>query len=422
MSENFDSPTQFEIGKIEIDGKDIIGLFKSISVFENISSPLVTGSIFLLESERNQFVTEYNIEGGEEIEFEFTNAEGTQLNFKGVLNGLVNKVVDGWKATYSFNFSSMSSRANEKTHITKKFTNQDPQTIVEEMIDKLEGEIDRVNATGKPMSFTGARKRPTEVIKYVMTHGVAIGGSPSVSSGKERTGETKGTTGFLCWETLSGYRFASVDDVVSGQAGAEHPEFTHRFANHSLSMDESMTQIIKYDFNQIGDIQTKLRAGAFTNKLVSFDMDTGQYTEFDYRDDKNMTEKQKEIAGEFPTRVLWKPFSNEVYETTCQVAQENYWDQSRESLAQNIVRQNTFSDQHGSFTLPPRYEMLAGDTIEIKIPRVESEDGSGYNEKHSGRYVIKQVGHHFFSDGRSYTKLKTVRSTLQQDDASSRES
>lgn len=422
MSENFDSPTQFEIGSITIDGEDVIGLFKGISIYENISSPLITGSIFLLETEKNQFVTEYDIEGSEDIEFEFTNAEGTQLKFEGVLNGLVNKVVDGWKATYTFNFSSKSSRANEKTHITKKFNNQDPQTIIEEMIEKLEGETENVEATGKPMSFTGARKRPTEIIKYVLTHGVATKGSPSASSGKQREGETKGTTGFLCWETLKGYRFASVDDVVSGQAGEEHPEFTHRFANRSLSMDEAMTQIIKYDFNQIGDIQTKLRAGAFTNKLVSFDMDTGQYIEYDYKDTKNMTEKQKEIAGELPTRVLWRPFANEVYEGTCQTAQENFWDQSREYLAQNIVRQNTFSDQHGSFTLPPRYEFLAGDTIEVKIPKVESEDGGGYNEKHSGRYVIKQVGHHFFADGRSYTKIKTVRSTIQKDDATSRES
>ena len=129
---------------------------------------------------------------------------------------------------------------------------------------------------------------------------------------------------------------------MSGQAGEEQLEFTYRFANHGLGMEEAMTQIIKYDFNQIGDIQTKLRAGAFTNKLVSFDMDTGQYIEYDYKDDKNMTEKQKEIAGEFPTRVPGGDPSNEVYESTCQRT-ENFWDQSREYLAQNIVRQNTFS-------------------------------------------------------------------------------
>jgi hypothetical protein len=422
MSENFSLSTQFEIGSITIDGNDVIGLFNSISIYENINSPLVTGTIVLLETDKNQFVTKYDIEGSEDIEFEFTNANGQQLQFKGVLNGLTNKTVQDWKTTYAFNFSSKSSRDNEKNFIVKRFNNEDPQSIIEEMIEKMGGQTDNVQSTGKPMSFTAGRRRPADVIKYVMTHGVATKGSPSASSGEKRKGETKGTTGFLCWETLSGYRFASVDDVVSGQAGEELGTFTHRFQNKSLSMQESMESVIQYDFDQIGDIQTKLRSGAFTNKHISFNMDTGQYTEYDYKDDKNMTDKQKEIAGEFPTRVVWKPFTNEVFENSCQKAQENYWDQSREYLSQNIVRQNTFTDQHGTFTLPPRYEAKAGDTIEIKIPRVQSEDGGGYNEKHSGRYVIKQVGHHMFADGSSYTKLKTVRSTIQQDDATSRQS
>ena len=419
---DFSLSTQFEIGSIMIDGEDVIGLFNAISIYENINSPVVTGNIVLLETDKTQFVTEYNIEGSEDIEFEFTNANGETLQFKGVLNGLTGKTVQDWKTTYNFNFSSKTSRENEKNFITKRYNNESPQTIIEEMIEKLGGETDDIDATGKPMSFTAGRRRPTDVIKYVLTHGVATAGSPSATSGEQRDGETKGTTGFLCWETLDGYRFSTVDDLVSGQVGDQLGTFTHQYQNHSLTMEEAMDSVIQYDFDQIGDIQTKLRAGAFSNKVNSFDLDTGNYTEYDYRDDKNMTDKQKEIAGEFPTRIMWRPFSNEMFENTCTKAQENYWDQSREYLAQNTVRQNTFTDQLGTFTLPPRYEARAGDTIEIKIPRVESEAGAGYNDKHSGRYVIRQVGHHMMSDGRSYTKVKTVRSTIQQDDASSRKS
>lgn len=422
MSENFDLPTQFELNKLEIDGNDVIGLFRAISIYENISIPLITGSMVLLESDNVQFLSKYEIEGSEDVKIEATNAKGETLTFEGVLNGLNDKVVDGWNASYVFNFSAKELRKNEQTAIVKRFDNKDPQQIVEEMLEKIEGQTDKVEATGKPMSFTGVGKSPTDIIKYVLTHGVGTKGSPTASSGKQREGETKGTTGFLCWQTLKGYRFASVDDVLSGQAGEEQPEFTHRFQNHSLSMDEGMSSILKYDFNQIGDIQTKMRAGAFKNKNISFDMDSGQYIEYTYTDDKNMTEKQKQIALDIPTKTFWKPFSNEVFEKSCQPAQENAHDQSREYLAQNAVRQNTFTDQSGSFTLPPRFEINAGDTIEIKIPRVESTEGAGYNEKHSGRYVIKQVGHHLFSDGRSYTKIKTIRSTIQQDDATSRQS
>ena len=421
MSENFSLSTQFDINTIKIDGRDVIGLFKMISVYENLSSPLITGSIVLLETDKVQFVTKYDIEGSEEIEFEFTNANDETLKFKGVLNGLTDKTVHNWKSTYAFTFSSISSRKNEENFVVKKFDNVSPKEIVSKMIEKLGGKTDKLEGDGKPMTFTGARKRPTEIIKYVMTHGVSTKGSSSSSTGEKPDGKTKGTTGFLCWETLDGYRFASVDDIVSGRAGEDLGSFMYQIQNYGLSMKQSMESVIQYSFDQIGDVQTKLRAGAFRNTHISFDMDKGYYTEYTYDDDKNMTEKQKELV-KFPTRLLWKPYSNEVYEATCEKAQDNQWDQSREYLAQNIVRQNTFTDQLGTFTLPPRYDAKAGDTIDIKIPKVESEDGGGYNEKHSGRYVISQVGHHMMSDGRSYTKIKTVRSTIQKDDPTSRKS
>ena len=41
------------------------------------------------------------------------------------------------------------------------------------MVEKIGGDLDKVNGQGLPMSFNGNRKRPTEIIKYVLTHGVS---------------------------------------------------------------------------------------------------------------------------------------------------------------------------------------------------------------------------------------------------------
>lgn len=78
-------------------------------------------------------------------------------------------------------------------------------------------------------------------------------------------------------------------------------------------------------------------------------------------------------------------------------------------------------DQHGRFTLPAQFQIRAGDTIEVKINKTCSEGGpTQYDKKHTGKYLIKQVGHHIFADGRkAYTKLTTLRSIEQQDDTSS---
>ena len=74
MSNNFTDPTQFQIDTISIDGNDVIGLFSSISIFENIYSPVIPGSIVIMDSDGARFIEEYDIEFIEEIEFSFKNA------------------------------------------------------------------------------------------------------------------------------------------------------------------------------------------------------------------------------------------------------------------------------------------------------------------------------------------------------------
>ena len=417
MSNNFDKPTQYEIGSVTIEGNDVVGLMQMISIFESIYSPVITGSIVLLDTDGSDFISKYEIEGSEEIEFDFTNANDEQLTFKGVLNGLRNKAVKNQTNMYTFDFTSEQVRKNEEKFVTKRFKNKDPKAVVEEMIELLGGETDKVEGDGLPMSFLGSRKRPTDIIKYALTHGVTQDSSSS-EKGKNREESSKGTTGFACWQTLDGYRFNSIDKILKGEGGNDVGAFTHQLQNHGVSMKEAMTSIVDYDFKQIGDIQSKMRSGAFRNVVISFDIDKGLYKEFEYEDEENMTEKQKKAVTK-PTRYMWKPYVNERFENQCTKAKDNEHDQGRRYLAQNNVRQNTFADQFGNFTLPPSFKIRAGDYFEAKIPKVESVGEGGYNEKHSGRYVIKQVGHHIMNDGHAYTRVQTIRSTVQQDDSSS---
>lgn len=414
---NFSLSSQYEVGTVTIDGKDVAGLYQMVSVFENISSPVITGSIVLLDTDGSDFIYKNEIEGSEEIELEFTNSQGEAMEFKGILNGLRNKTSAMNKTAYTFDFTSEQVRKNEESFVVKRFK-ESPKEIIEEMIEKLGGEVDKVDGEGLPMNFLGSRKRPTDIIKYVITHGVSKEGKSSATAkGKTQEEKSKGTTGFLCWQTLKGYRFNSVDNILKGEGGEDIGEFTYKLQNKGENMEQSMNSIFSYDFKQIGDIQTKMRSGAFRNVNVSFDIDKGLYKEYTYDDDTNMTDKQKEAVTK-PTRYMFKAYNNEVFENGCTKAQENKWDQSRRYLPQNTVRQNTFADQFGNFTLPPRFDIKAGDTFTAKIPKVESENGGGYNEKHSGKYVISQVGHHFMNDGRAYTKVQTVRSTIQQDEYS----
>ena len=422
MDRRFSLPTEYSIDKVDIDGKDVRALLVKFTIFENIYIPAMTGSIQLLDTDGAGFIEEYDIEFIEDIEVSFSNSLGDVLEFKGKLNGLRGEIVKESKRTYSIDFSSDYVRTNESTFVTKRFKNVNPEDVVDEiLLDKVKARAADIRGVGVPMNFLASRRKPFDVIKYVCTHGVVT--DSSYTEGNDQKGTSKGSTGFLCWETLQGYRFASVDQLVNGEAGENHTGFKKQLQNVSLGMKEVMKGVIDYEFPRIGNLQDKLRSGALNNISVYLDMDKGEYTELNYYDDSKLTDKEKELVTSFTTgtRYMWKPISPERHNLECKVAQPDTGDQTKKSLQQNIARQNTFDDQQGEFTLPPRFDINAGDTIEFKLGRVESKREAGYDKKHSGTYVIKSLAHHIFGTGQSYTKISTIRTNLQQDDASSKQ-
>ena len=416
MSDKFAFPSQFRIENVTMDGQDVTGLFFSLTLFEDIYRPAVTGNMVLVDSDGAKFIEEQRIEFLEDIKFSFSSADGESLEFEGVMNGIRNEYVDGPIKFYTVEFSSKAVRKNEQTYVVKSFKETNPEDIVSEMVELMDGQLN-TQARGIQMNYLGSRKRPVDIIKYVLTHGVAQTSSATDKGPGQKQEEAEGTTGFLCWETIDGFNLASIDDVSKGQFGTTHSGFKTLLVNRSNSMEELMKSIIQSDFKQIGDFQTKLRSGAFAGKNISFDMDTGEYKEFEFYNDQDMTEKQKQALPKgIPTRFFSKPIDNQKFSNECSKAQPNTGDQSRLYLEQNAGRQNTFSDQTGEFTLYPQFKFRAGDAFECQISKVKDDKSQGgYDRKHSGKYTIQQVSHHLFSDGRGYTKIKTIRSTIQQD-------
>ena len=107
---NFSLPTQYETNEIKIDGQDVRGLFVSLSIFENIYSPLITGEIVINDTDGAGFIEEYGLEFIEPISIKIKNANGDTLEFEGVLNGLKNEYVMGSKKTYALEFTSETMR------------------------------------------------------------------------------------------------------------------------------------------------------------------------------------------------------------------------------------------------------------------------------------------------------------------------
>lgn len=421
MSSQLDHPAKVKMGEILIDGEDVIGLFMGIELFENIFIGGVTGSITIMDNDGVSFIEKNKIEFVEEISFTFENADGHEIKFEGFMNGLRNEMTSNQIKTYVIDFTSKSVRKNEMTFINRAFRDMSPEEIIRPMVEnKLDSKLitGKNNNDGEKMTWVAGNRKPIDIIRYVINHGISVDGDPQYDVTESKS---TGTSGFLCWETLDGYRFSTMHNLFEeGNFTETHKKYSTYLANTSVPKETKTKTIMTYDFPQVGDYFEKLRSGAVKSNHVSFDIDTGIMSNFTYEaSDKDVTKKVLD-STENTTRTIVKMFSNEKFKNACEKEDVDKGDQSRKYLSQTISRQNTFNDTHGRITLPAQYNIRAGDMIDITIHKIQYTDTSKEpQKKHSGKYLISQVGHHFFRNGYSYTKLALIRDNKRQDEGTS---
>ena len=80
-------------------------------------------------------------------------------------------------------------------------------------------------------------------------------------------------------------------------------------------------------------------------------------------------------------------------------------------LGQNIMRYNILNTQNLSMTVPCNTDLRAGDVIECNFPKISTTDDDGGDDLTSGKYLIKELCHHFEAN-RSFTSMKLIRDTF----------
>ena len=212
-----EDPTGYTLDGITINGEDVRNLFQNISIYESIYSPGITGTITLLDTDSNNLVEDGDIQFKEPFSFQFTSARGESLIFNGFLNKLKNKIAKAGRNIYEIEFVSPAVRKNEENLVFKAFKGVEPEVIIEEMVN-LVGVKNEYLGTGEPMTFVGSGWKPAKVMEYVCVNGVFDKSKSQVSVQKDgEQPRLDGTTGFLCFETIDGFRFVSIDQILTAK-------------------------------------------------------------------------------------------------------------------------------------------------------------------------------------------------------------
>ena len=77
------------------------------------------------------------------------------------------------------------------------------------------------------------------------------------------------------------------------------------------------------------------------------------------------------------------------------------------------MRYNVMFTQTLNVTIPCNTTLEAGNIIECLFPAVTTQETKEYDQDQSGLYMIKELCHHFDTEG-SWTSMKLIRDTFGQ--------
>ena len=408
---------------------DIRNGVMSIDYFEDIFSPTVTAKIVVyntgdtIKGKDGKIQSLYNglpLRGGERVSIKIApnTEENAGLDYSEnyqdylYVSSITNVLTSAKKESFVLNLVSRETITNETMRVPIKFpTSSAIDVSIKKILKdylKIEKEID-ADPTSNTYGFIGNMRKPFNIITWLASKAVS----------------EQDNAGFFFYQTQDGYQFKSIDNLINQEPKAEY-EYTE--VNVSDTERNNDFNILKYETNKNQDLLEKLRLGAYSSFIATFDPATNKFNlpqeaEFtlsksvDKDKVKNLGQELKlppiddtseRTLGDIPSRVMTMVLDRGVLEKGV-VRRPPVNADPMKYQAQSIMRYNTLSTQQMHMQVPLNTNLRAGDTIKCMFPKVTSED-EDVDDEMSGLYLIKELCHHFDTE-KSQTSMLLLRDT-----------
>lgn len=402
----------------------------SIDYYEDVFSPTITAKITVVNTgdavvsvKDGKLKSIYNglpLRGGERVSIKIAgNSDINQgLDFATspkdylYVSSITNVISEPQREVFTIHLVSREAITNETTRVSKKYPTSQAISISAEKIikDYLKPDKDSdIDTTTNTYGFIGNLRKPFTVLTWLASKAV-----PDI---------TDGTAGFFFYQTQDGFKFKSIDKLISTKPIFE---YVYTGANNSGTLENNDLKILSYTTNKNQNLLEKLRLGAYSSFRVGFNPLYGSFTQINQGTfginsyvgkTKNLGQEIKlpPIAndagvglGDIPTRIISQIF--DVGTVDKGVSLKPNADPFKYQ-SQSIMRYNLLFTQQLSMTVPLNTNLKAGDIITCKFPENTRDKSKTYDEEQSGLYMIKELCHHFDTD-QSLTSMKLVRDTF----------
>lgn len=307
---------------------DVLTQMLNMEIYEDIFSPVITGSITLLDN-INLFY-KLPICGEEKLTVKFRSwnydPSGNQKvnyfhrTFDIIKITNVNQLTD-YSMQYTLQFASPELKKNETTHISKAFKSQTISKIVSNIMtndydveeptglgfptevlnepwvrspfvtdNDIEVQYQKIDEDDSIELFVEKTKyeEPCITIPYMKPFDIINWLSQRAmrnSAGRAKQSASQDSANFLFFENKRGFNFVSIDTLLENKENVNTEfSFGNGVQNKSTGSGMSVVSdtIDTLDIQDCYDVLTNIRNGMYASKLYSYDLYTGETYEKDY--------------------------------------------------------------------------------------------------------------------------------------------
>jgi len=372
------------------------------------------------------------IVGEEQVSLKFTDNKDNTIKFGNDNSLYINSITpiptdsQTTGKAYELDLVSKGFIDNEKERVRYCSADQISEQVkkIFDEVLKTENKLD-IEDTKNPIQYIGKNRKPFYVLNDLS--------KKAVSAGSQELGFS---AGYFFYETSEGYKFKSIDTLLSGvkKKSIIYNE-TPDTAGKGIPPEYDIKALTLDTDNRV-NVQKKLAQGAYNIRSIAINpFDTKYETKII---DAHENEGKLKLAGKgLPTQndVFKKDgadtnFSRTTYylntvgqkhmgETEEQIEKaedENF--EKNEVVNQSIMRYNQLFASQITITIPGEFSLHAGDAVFMDIPQIgESQNkacGDEVNKEDGGLYIIADLCH-YITAKETYTKLNLIRDSFGRD-------
>ena len=399
--------------------KNLMGQLAGVKYHEDVIDPSI--HIVLSCYDTYGFLNEMPIRSGMNVHLQYdhpSQKEGFRWDESTeplVITNINSNTSDTKREVFNLTLATRHAISNHTTRVWEKYTDKISDTVSKILKDKLEVKEERlfIDETSNKYEFTGNYRRPLFMISSLC--------KKSIPTGSDGYSQTKGSSGFLFYETQDGYSFLDVNKTF-GDADGNKSITKYQYASDKNTLDDNNFYFSSPpEWVENHDIIKKLRSGQYKAANYYYDVlrKKPMFEEYSLKESlrtylklSNEEELIPAVYADAYSRITFG-FVDEGTMTPAIEGQSAETPQDKINYeAQSSARYSALFSQMLNVTIPMNLSLRAGQVIFCEFAKlnIEKPTRMGKNPA-SGLYMIARLSHEF--GDKSYSGLTLVRDSFQ---------